>query len=136
MTFEDPTSAVPGTARESGAGLEAPPTPEVAEAIMWVDDPNVITKEEEEELVEAEPEALPVNYSGQDFDVAGLVRRLNSEDVLIPTFGHADDRIESAGFQRSFVWHRPQMDRFIESLLLGYPIVETAVGMRDLGEPR
>lgn len=81
-----------------------------------------LTDEELDELTEAEPEVFPVTYSGQDFDVAGLVRRMGQEDILIPTFGHEDDRIESAGFQRSFVWRRPQMDRFIESLLLGYPI--------------
>jgi len=82
----------------------------------------VLTEEEIEELTEAEPEVFPITYSGQDFDVAGLVRRMSSEDILIPTFGHEDERIESAGFQRSFVWRRSQMDRFIESLLLGYPI--------------
>jgi len=54
--------------------------------------------------------------------VEGLVRRLIKSDILVPTFGHDDDRISSAGFQRGFVWTRPQMDRFIESLLLGYPI--------------
>jgi|SRR5665213_872147 len=81
-----------------------------------------LTSEEESDLVDAEPIALSVSYSGQDFDVDGLVRRLISKDILIPTFGHEDDRISSAGFQRSFVWVRPQMDRFVESLLLGYPI--------------
>lgn len=81
-----------------------------------------LTELEEAELYEAESVAAPVSYSGQDFDVAGLVRRLVAGDILIPTFGHNDDRIVSAGFQRSFVWRRPQMDRFIESLLLGYPV--------------
>jgi hypothetical protein len=42
--------------------------------------------------------------------------------MLVPSFGHEDDRISSAGFQRGFVWSKAQMDRFIESLLLGYPI--------------
>ena len=81
-----------------------------------------ITTEEENDLVEAESTATAVSYSGQDFDVSGLVRRLQKQDVLIPSYGHGDDRIISAGFQRSFVWTRPQMDRFIESILLGYPI--------------
>lgn len=85
-------------------------------------DPDYLTEDEEQELVEADPSPIAVNYSGQDFDVVGLVRRLDSGDILIPTFGHDDDRIVSAGFQRAFVWKRPQMDRFIESLLLGYPI--------------
>jgi hypothetical protein len=98
-------------------------------AIDVVDDPNdselepiELTPQEEEDLNDAESRPTPVIYSGQDFDVDGLVRRLNKEDILIPTFGHSDERISSAGFQRSFVWSRPQMDRFIESLLLGYPI--------------
>jgi hypothetical protein len=85
-------------------------------------EPVELTEDEKEELVEAESTAEPVSYSGQDFDVSGLVRRLTNDDILIPIFGHEDDRISSAGFQRSFVWSRKQMDRFIESLLLGYPI--------------
>lgn len=46
-------------------------------------------------------------------------------DIIIPTFGEEleiDDPIETARFQRPFVWTKTQMDRFIESLLLGYPI--------------
>ncbi|MBD8059967.1 DUF262 domain-containing protein [Cellulomonas sp. JH27-2] len=85
-------------------------------------EPEGLTADESEDLVTAEPDSPPVTYSGQDFDVAGLVHRLNRNDILVPIFGHNDDRITSAGFQRSFVWNRPQMDRFIESLLLGYPI--------------
>jgi len=81
-----------------------------------------LTIEEQADLVEAEAEPVPVIFSSQDFDADGLVRRLNSENILVPGFGHEDTRITSAGFQRSFVWTRPQMDRFIESLLLGYPI--------------
>lgn len=75
-----------------------------------------------EESDEADPSPLPVTYSGTDFDVEGLVRRLKRGDITIPSFGLTDDTIETAGFQRSFVWRRPQMDRFIESLLLGYPV--------------
>lgn len=81
-----------------------------------------LTEDEVEELDEASPESYNVSYSGQDFDVDGLVRRLNRDDMLVPKFGHQDDRITTAGFQRGFVWNKPQMDRFIESLLLGYPI--------------
>jgi hypothetical protein len=81
-----------------------------------------LTDDEYEELTSAEPEAGPVSYSGTDFDVEGLVRRLSRGDVVIPSFGHGDPTLEVAGFQRGFVWRRPQMDRFIESLLLGFPI--------------
>jgi len=77
---------------------------------------------EEAEIYETDPHPAPVSYTGSDFDVEGLVRRLERHDIVIPTFGHEDPGIETARFQRDFVWRRPQMDRFIESLLLGYPI--------------
>lgn len=86
------------------------------------DEPLGLDEAERGDLLEAEPSPQRVTYSGQDFDVDGLVRRLNKHDILVPSFGHDDERISSAGFQRGFVWTRPQMDRFIESLLLGYPI--------------
>lgn len=85
-------------------------------------EPAVLTDEEIGELTEAETEAEPVAYSGTDFDAEGLVRRLQRGDIVIPNFGHGDESLELAGFQRGFVWRRPQMDRFIESLLLGFPI--------------
>ncbi len=85
-------------------------------------EPDELTRHEQADLVEAEDQPAAVVYSGQDFDIEGLVRRMKNEDILVPTFGHSDDRISSAGFQRAFVWNRPQMDRFVESLLLGYPI--------------
>lgn len=81
-----------------------------------------LTSEEREAVAEAEDAAAPVSYSGTDFDVEGLVRRLDRGDIVVPTFGSEDDSLETAGFQRSFVWKRPQMDKFIESLLLGFPI--------------
>jgi hypothetical protein len=81
-----------------------------------------LNQDERLDLQEATSEVNPVAYSGQDFDVEGLVRRLIKHDIKIPQFGHEDEDILSAGFQRSFVWNRPQMDRFIESLLLGFPI--------------
>jgi len=81
-----------------------------------------LESEDIEQLDEAYPEPSPIAYTGSDFDVEGLVRRLKRGDIKIPSFGHGDDSIETAGFQRDFVWRRPQMDRFIESLLLGYPV--------------
>lgn len=105
---------------------ESPPASDVSSAIPtdggeFVDSVE-LTDDELAEALEPEGAPLPLTYSGQDFDVAGLVRRLQAEDIMIPRFGHNDDRIASAGFQRSFVWTRPQMDRFVESLLLGFPI--------------
>lgn len=86
------------------------------------DNPILLSDDEEADLQEAVDSVAPVAYSGQDFDVDGLVRRLRNGDIKIPQFGHEDPDILSSGFQRSFVWNKPQMDRFIESLLLGYPI--------------
>ncbi len=81
-----------------------------------------LTSEELEDLSSVSSDAKPISYTGQDFDVDGLIKRLIKRDILIPTFGHDDDDIRAAGFQRAFVWRRPQMDKFIESILLGYPI--------------
>lgn len=82
----------------------------------------VLTQEELNDLVEADNQAVEVTFATQDYPVDALVRRVGSGDILIPRFGHSDSRIETAGFQRGFVWTRSQMDRFVESLLLGYPI--------------
>lgn len=83
-----------------------------------------IAREDLEEIEDPDPNPEPVSYTGTDFDVEGLVRRLERGDIVIPTFGEPDEieEIETGRFQRHFVWRRPQMDRFIESLLLGYPI--------------
>lgn len=86
------------------------------------EDDVLLTDEEYADLTVADPTARQVVYSGQDFDVEGLVRRLDRGDIVVPQFGHDDQTLETAGFQRGFVWRKPQMDRFIESLLLGYPI--------------
>lgn len=47
---------------------------------------------------------------GADFDVEGLVRRLDRDDIEIPEF------------QRTFVWNRKRASRFVESLLMGLPV--------------
>lgn len=99
---------------------ERTPVAEISDSSL--EDPDGLTPSEVEDLAAANAEVPPIVYSGQDFDVNGLVRRFRNDDILIPTFGHEDQRIVSAGFQRSFVWSKPQMDRFIESILLGYPI--------------
>ncbi len=84
-------------------------------------------EEEDEQLLEelAEPfaESEPISFFGSDFDVHGLVRRLIAGDVVVPSFDPPPEAsIDLAGFQRGFVWRKYQMDRFIESLLLGYPV--------------
>lgn len=82
----------------------------------------LLTKEELDDLDDPFSAPAQVSYSGQDFDIYGLVRRLEKGDIVVPQFGMQDEDIETAGFQRGFVWNRSQMDRFIESLLLGFPI--------------
>ncbi|MEG3941126.1 MULTISPECIES: DUF262 domain-containing protein [unclassified Microcoleus] len=63
--------------------------------------------EDEEDII---PSKFSIAVSRIDFDVAGLVRRLESKDVYIPEF------------QRAYVWKPKQAARFIESLLLGLPV--------------
>jgi Protein of unknown function DUF262 len=72
-------------------------------------------------------EVLPASYSitsyGADYPVDGLVKRMDNSDIVIPLFSLAPEIGQSTvGFQREFVWTRPQADRFIESLLLGLPV--------------
>lgn len=100
-TIEDPT--------------EDAPTPRIDEVVEQSDDDTA-----EEDAPSADQS---LRYSGVDFDVEGLVRRLNRGELIVPTFdpdGHQDTGFE--GFQRRFVWPKGQMDRFIDSLLLGYPV--------------
>ena len=63
---------------------------------------------------EKDDTVAPVKYDitsfGADYDVEGLVNRLNREDILIPSF------------QRDYVWNQREASRFIESLLLGLPV--------------
>lgn len=47
---------------------------------------------------------------GIDFDVSGLVRRMNAGSIYLPDF------------QRNYVWDAKRASKFIESLLLGLPI--------------
>lgn len=78
-----------------------------------------------EDVEETPPTAeQSLRYFGADFDVEGLVRRLRSGELTIPSFDPESEAeaIGYEGFQRHFVWPKKQMDRFIESLLLGYPV--------------
>lgn len=61
---------------------------------------------------EAQPTQVRYDIStyGVDYPVDGLIKRLLSGDITIPTF------------QRKFVWTHPQASKFVESLLLGLPV--------------
>ncbi len=86
-----------------------------------------IAEDEGIEDVDEHQESSPLRYGvtsfGADFPVDGLVRRLDGGDIVIPTFDpELDASFGVAGFQRGFVWSKSQADRFIESLLLGFPV--------------
>lgn len=77
--------------------------------------------------IDPEQEVIATSYEitsyGADYPVDGLVKRLENGDIVIPSFDPKyEDSDEIRGFQRRFVWSRPQMDKFIESLLLGLPV--------------
>ncbi len=58
----------------------------------------------------ADEKHYTISGYGADFDVEGLVRRLDRGDVEIPEF------------QRTFVWNQKRASRFVESLLMGLPV--------------
>lgn len=59
---------------------------------------------------EVSVERYDITSFGADYDVEGLVKRLDRGDVLIPEF------------QRDYVWNQKEASRFVESLLLGLPV--------------
>ncbi len=63
-----------------------------------------------------------VRYATQVYDIDGLIRRLQDKDLVIPQFRSDTEQLETEGFQREFVWKKQQMDRFIESILVGFPV--------------
>ncbi|QYA95344.1 DUF262 domain-containing protein [Streptomyces anulatus] len=66
-----------------------------------------------------------LDYFGADFDMAGLVRRLNDGDIVIPRYDADDEEdldTEIDPFQRANVWTPARMETFIETLLLGWPV--------------
>lgn len=85
----------------------------------------VLTEEEQYDLENLSPRTPSITFRNQDFDVAGLVKRLENGDILIPRISSSErksEQLEMNAFQRGFVWKKRQMDSFIESLLLEYPI--------------
>jgi hypothetical protein len=85
------------------------------------------TSEEEVDDLDELNEVLPTTYSitsyGADYPVDGLVKRMENNDIVVPLFSMEPEKGQSTvGFQREFVWTKPQADRFVESLLLGLPV--------------
>jgi hypothetical protein len=72
---------------------------------------------------EAVPSSFTITSYGADYPVDGLVKRIRQGDIVIPIFDSEPVEGQSAvGFQREYVWRKPQADRFVESLLLGLPV--------------
>jgi hypothetical protein len=86
-----------------------------------------IVDEEGVEDIDEDAEILPIDGTitsyGADYPVDGLVKRIDQGDIVVPTF---DPEVTGArpirGFQRKLVWSRRQAERFVESLLLGFPV--------------
>ncbi|MFH9549005.1 DUF262 domain-containing protein [Streptomyces sp. NPDC017435] len=106
---------------------------EAAEAEAGTEDPAESLVGEYSEVVDPESDGIeptPIHaddalrYFGADFDVDGLIKRLDNGTFIILTFEPLaeDDIAGFEGFQRGLVWKKKQMDRFIESILLGYPV--------------
>ncbi len=72
----------------------------------------VVEIEDDEEDAEKPLPVYSITSYGADFDVRGLVRRINEGDIYIPPF------------QRDYVWDIKKASRFIESFLLGLPVPE------------
>ncbi|MEU4811015.1 DUF262 domain-containing protein [Nocardia fluminea] len=99
----------------------------IAGSAQFADDDTLVEDpEQNEEIILAPPSAdEALRYFGVDFDVEGLVRRFDRHELIVPRFDPRVDESEDhgyEGFQRNFVWTKRQMDRFIESVLLGYPV--------------
>ena len=89
---------------------------------------DLIEEEEVIDDIDAMEEVIPFRHDitayGADFTVDSLVARLDRGDIIIPSFDPPTPRSGSgvAPFQRKEVWTKTQKDRFIESLLLGFPV--------------
>ena len=98
--------------------------------IELLDGVNSLSVEEREDLIHDEADTddtvLPQRYDitsyGIDFDVRGLVQRLEEDDIVIPEW------------QRQYVWTFKQASSFIESLLLGLPIPGIFLGRYPSGQ--
>lgn len=91
------------------------------------DQPQDIKIEESVDDLDELNEVLPTTYSitsyGADYPVDGLVKRMDQADIIVPLFSLDPEEGQSTvGFQREYVWTKPQADRFVESLLLGLPV--------------
>jgi hypothetical protein len=76
---------------------------------LFDEERNAVTDDAEQDESVA-IERYDITSFGADYDVEGLVKRLNRGDIFIPPF------------QRDYVWTQKEASRFVESLLLGLPV--------------
>ncbi|HMQ94808.1 MAG TPA: DUF262 domain-containing protein [Amaricoccus sp.] len=69
-----------------------------------------LAHEDAPEHIDDKDVVYSITTFGADFDVDGIISRMDRGDIFIPEF------------QRNFVWKKPQASRFIESILLGLPV--------------
>jgi len=75
------------------------------------------------EVEEITPYRYTITSYGADYPVDGIVKRLDTNDILVPAFDpELKDTNGVEGYQRQFIWTKTQCDRFVESLLLGLPV--------------
>lgn len=92
---------------------------------QYISEDLYLTDEERTDLEDIQITGSAITFRNQDFDVAGLVKRYEQGDIIVPRISNktqAAQDIEMNSFQRGFVWNKKQMDSFIESLLLEYPV--------------
>jgi len=86
-----------------------------------------VAKREGYEDINERDEVAPLHYGissfGADFPVDSLVKRIQTEDIIVPTFDPevSDPASHIVGFQRDFVWTKSQSDRSLSRCYSGFP---------------
>jgi len=80
--------------------------------------------EDPDDVSEVIPYTDSITSYGADYPVDSLVKRIEANDIRVPTFRwEPPEETERIGFQMEYVWPRLKADRFLESLLLGLPVL-------------
>ncbi len=92
-----------------------------SDELVFVENSEVLDLSEDDAVI---PFTFEITSYGADYPVDGLVKRIQTGDIVVPVFNWDpnNNEVEVIGFQREFVWTKSQSDRFIESLLLGLPV--------------
>jgi hypothetical protein len=92
---------IKGKPAQQAADGKIPPEQDVEEAVQDLD-----------EALEVIPFTYSITAYGADYPVDSVVKRINSSDIIVPTFNwEPKDTSAVVGFQREYVWPRPKADR-------------------------